>query len=71
MSKHDKSLVPPPFDSYLPLDCHVAVDAINQDGLPSALGGNGDGGSNGADGEDIRIIQMHDSKWQEIGNRTH
>ncbi len=63
MNKHDKSTVPPPFDSYPPLDCYVAVDAINQEGVPSTLGGDGDGGSNGADGEEIRIILMRDSKW--------
>ncbi len=54
----DSASAIPPFDSYPPLDCYVAVDAINQEGVPSALGGNGNGGSDGADGEEIRIIRM-------------
>ncbi len=45
-----------------PLDSHVAVDTINQDGVPPALGSDGNVNSDGADVGEIGIIRMRNSK---------
>ncbi len=50
----------------LPWDCEGGEARV-----PPALGGNPNGGSDHANGKEIRMIQMRDSYWQKIGNRMH
>jgi hypothetical protein len=57
--------VPPPANAFL------QHGEGPQDGVPPALGGNGDGVGNGVYSEEIKMIQMGDSKWWKIRNRIY